>query len=102
MRTKIKRGVAAGGMISFFLLLALYAFYQTRGLGGGVRFDELSIENLSLTHSPLLEVNGQVRYANSLKINGLSIPLGRDGSFKESLLLGDGYNILTFAALNKF
>jgi hypothetical protein len=52
--------------------------------------------------SPLVTIKGKAERIAYLHLNGRQIYTDPDGTFKESLLLSPGYNIITVSAKDKF
>lgn len=82
--------------------LTVYAYFQSREyiLGPVINIEEPTSGYVSSTS--LISVNGKARNVSFLTLNGRQIYTDEKGRFIESLLLQDGYNIITFDGKDRF
>ncbi len=86
----------------FFLLIIIYAFYQTYALAEGPDIAmEQPTTNGTIT-DPLVTIAGQAERISHLFLNGGQIFTDESGHFREKLLLAPGYNLITLLAKDKF
>ena len=82
--------------------LVVYAYFQSREyLRGPVVVIEEPL-NGSMSTTSLVALRGQAHNISFLTLNGRQIFTDEQGRFKESLLLQNGYNIMTLEAKDRF
>ncbi len=82
--------------------LGIYAYLQSREyLRGPVIIIE-EPQNGSLSTTSVVAVKGSARNVSFLTLNGRAIFTDEQGRFHESLLLQEGYSIMTFEAKDRF
>lgn len=87
-------------LVVFFVLVAIYAYYEGRGLLYG---PTIEIENRVLEVSePFITIEGQAQRIASLSMNGTAIQVTEDGLFSEGYVLAPGYNSITLSARDRF
>ena len=79
-----------------------YGLFEARVLLGAFKIQIDNPTNGVTLTDPLLAIEGKVRHAESIQINGRTIPVNRDNTFSESYLLSPGYNEVAVTAANKF
>ena len=97
-----KKTLTRGSLILLVLVILGYTYYRTIDLRRGVTLEVTGIQNNNTYHEPLLKLKGRAVHATSLSINNRNIPVDKDWSFKESLLLLPGWNIIEVKAEDKF
>ena len=89
--------------VVFFLLIVIYAFYQTRALAEGPSIIvEQPVASSQAITDPLVTIAGQAERISYLFLNGGRIFTDETGHFREQLLLAPGYNLITLLAQDKF
>ncbi len=83
-----------------FLVLAAYAYYETRGLLYGPRI-HLATE-LVTSDDRFFLIEGTAERIATLSMNGAPISVTEDGSFQEPYLLAPGLNRVVFDAEDKY
>ena len=82
--------------------LIVYAYFQSREyLRGPVILIE-EPQNGSLSTTSLVAIRGSAHNVSFLTFNGRQIFTDEKGIFRESLLLQNGYNIMTLEAKDRF
>lgn len=82
--------------------LGVYAYLQSREYLRGPVITIKEPTNGALSTTPLVAVRGNARHISFLTLNGRQIFTDERGVFSESLLLQDGYNIMTLEAKDRF
>lgn len=86
------------------LILLVYGYFQARELITGPRLEISSPKNgetLAST-SPEILVRGHAKNISFLTINGRQVFTDESGYFSSTLLLGEGYTIITIEAQDRF
>ncbi len=82
--------------------LGVYAYFQFREyLRGPVLTIEEPLDG-TLSTTSIVMLRGNARNASFITLNGRQIFTDERGRFNESLLLQDGYSIMTFEAKDRF
>ena len=89
-----------GGTI--IVAAVVYGVFQARELFAGVSLSLSGIKDGMSYTEEVLDISGTAPHATILSINGREIFINKTGAFAEKILLPDGYNIITVAALDKF
>lgn len=84
------------------ILILLYGLFEARVLLGSFRLKVDGVENGQITTEPLIAVTGRADHASVVRINNRPIPVNKDGTFEETILLARGINSLSFEAENRF
>ncbi len=79
-----------------------YGLFRSIDLLAGPTLKIISPQNGLTFKEPFIEISGQAKRIAILTLNDRRIFTDKTGSFKEPLLLADGYNIITLAARDKF
>ncbi len=90
----------AGGTI--IVTAVVYGLFQARELFTGVSLSLSGIRDGMTYTEEILNIAGTAPRATTLSINGREIFINKTGAFAEKILLPDGYNIITIAAVDKF
>ncbi len=92
--------------VSIIVLVALglvvYAYFQSREYLRGPIITIEAPENGSVSTTSLVALVGHARNISFLTLNGRQIFTDEQGRFTESLLLEEGYSILTLEAKDRF
>lgn len=88
------------GLIVFFILVLLYAYFEARGLLLGPTI-EVSPRVLETT-SAYIKIHGTAERIASLTMNGKAIAVTEGGSFDEPFVLVSGYNRIVLTAADKY
>lgn len=102
MNTSAKKIVKIGGLVVFFLLIIIFAFFTSRDVLFGVKIRNVNIVDGSTTNESVLKVTGNARNALNLTLNGREISINKEGDFDETIALLPGYNIVNIKAKDKF
>jgi Zn/Cd-binding protein ZinT len=78
-----------------------YAYFRSKDAIRGITITS-SIEDGASLDSTLLTLTGNAPHTSRFTINGKELILDKNGNFTDTLLLQDGYNILTLEAGDKF
>ena len=79
-----------------------YGLFSARVLLGAFRIEIDSPNDGQTFTEALVPVTGTVKHAETIQMNGRTIPVNRDNTFAESYLLSPGYNEVVIKATNKF
>lgn len=90
----------AGG--SIIAAAVVYGVFQARELFTGVSLSLSGIKDGMTYTEEILDITGTAPRATILSINGREIFINKTGAFTEKILLPNGYNIITVAAIDKF
>ena|SRR3989344_2814757 len=97
---KLIAGITAVALV--MLGLGIYAYLQSREyLRGPILIIEEPL-NGSMSTTSLVGLRGSARNISFLTLNGRQIFTDELGRFKESLLLQEGYSIMTLEARDRF
>ena len=102
MEFNFKQNLIRGSIITFSLFIVIYAFFQSKYLIFGVKIKDINIENQTSFTTNSFEIKGNAKHAVEVILNGREISIDKEGNFKESLALNEGYNIVTLKAKDKF
>lgn len=97
-RTYLKIALA----LTFFILLSLYALYQSRFLILGPQLTLITPLDGTTVREALVPVQGQVSNASFIYLNDRQIFADEHGVFHELLLAQNGYNIMTARVKDSF
>lgn len=87
-------------LVTFFIIVAAYAYYEGRGLLYG---PTIKLENRVMEVSePLITVEGEVARIVRLTMNGAPIPVTEEGVFSEEYVLAPGYNRIVLVASDRY
>lgn len=93
-------GIILGSLA--FLIVIGYALYETWNYFSGPTIYITSPNNGATLNESLLEIQGVVKNASTIFLNGRRILANDKGEFKERLLLAKGYNIIDLKTEDKF
>jgi Glucodextranase, domain B len=88
--------------LAIFLLIAIFAYFNSRNLVEGPVISIDSPKNGELEHTNLISITGTVKNASAVWIDDRKIFLDQNNHFNEKLLLPLGYTIITIKAENRF
>ncbi|MEK7081651.1 MAG: hypothetical protein AAB537_00615 [Patescibacteria group bacterium] len=100
IKSQFYLGVILGGLAA--LIVVGYALYETWNYFSGPIIAVSSPSNGATLNEPLLEIQGVVKNAATVFLDGRRILTNDKGEFKERLLLAEGYNIIGLKAEDKF
>lgn len=83
--------------LACLLFLGLLA-WRIAGAFEGPNLQVSGIENGQMLESPLVSLSGSAPHSKAISVNGKVLPTTHDGSFTDSLLLHQGFNILVVEA----
>lgn len=55
-----------------------------------------------MTHDGFIVISGATQKESHVLVNGREIAVGKDGAFKEQIVLQDGMNVIEIKSINKF
>jgi hypothetical protein len=96
--SKIKN-VALVILLGFFVI---YFIYEAQDLLYGLSARILYPPDGALVTNSVIQVEGQVKGAAFINLNGRKIYADERGNFKEEFILADGLNILELTAQDRF
>lgn len=90
-------------ILSMFLFMTFYGFYNARGMIIGPTLDiySPSSENLE-TIDKIINVKGEAKNISSITLNERRIMVDTEGFFEEKVLLSPGSNIVEITAKDRF
>ncbi|MBP6912089.1 MAG: hypothetical protein KBB88_02730 [Candidatus Pacebacteria bacterium] len=83
-------------------IVVVYGLFEARVLLGLFTIEVTSAYDGQTFTEPLIPITGTVKHAETIYLNGMSIPINRDDSFAEHYLLSPGYNEISIRAENTF
>ncbi len=87
-------------LVAFFLLVAGYAYYESRGILAG---PSIAVTGRVMeVHESFIKIEGKADRISSLSMNGNPISITEDGSFSEGFALAPGYNRITLTASDRY
>ncbi len=89
------------GFGAILVLLMFYLYHQAKSLIDG---PELSLSGMleTVQHTRTVTLEGDTENIVSIHLNGKEIYTDEDGHFSRSLVLEDGYTIMTLTAKDRF
>lgn len=84
------------------VLIVVYGLFEARVLLGWFKIEVTSIYDGETFTEPLITIAGSVKHAQTIYLNGRSIPINRNDGFTEHYLLSPGYNEVSIRAENTF
>ena len=89
------------GFGAILVLLMFYLHHQAKNLIDG---PELSLSGMleTVQHTRTVTLHGDTKNIVSIHLNGKEIYTDEDGHFSRSLVLEDGYTIMTLTAKDRF
>lgn len=87
-------------LVAFFVVIALYAYYEGRGLLSGPVV-EVSNRVMEVSEQFIM-IEGEAERIATLSMNGNPIPVTEDGAFSEAYLLSVGYNRIALTARDRY
>ncbi len=90
------------GIVLLFVVIVGYAVFRSRDLLFGIQFTVNGLTDGMTVDSSILELKGDARHANEIRVDNQPIPLSEAGSWHDSLILMEGYNVVTIRATDKF
>ena len=107
MNQNTKTIVKVTGLSIFFLLIIVYAIFNSRAIIFGVKIKNIEIDGVAIQNgatitSNTIEITGVARNAVDLTLDGRDISVDQKGDFDETIALLPGYNIINLRAQDKF
>lgn len=87
-------------LIVFFVLVALYAYFEASDALFGPRI--ILGEAPTSVSSPFITLKGQAEHIAELRLNGTPIPVTEEGVFEEPYLLAEGFNRIVLEAKDQY
>ncbi len=84
----------------FFIVLAVYAYYESRAYLYGPVIHVPSSQ--TVVHDPMVAIRGKADNIASLFMNGKQIPVSEDGVFEQPYALAVGYNKVILYATDQY
>lgn len=98
MRSTLRQFLPAIFVVLFILVIAFYAYYQSRAISEGPRI-LIETPGMGITSTTsLITISGVVKHAKEITLDGRPIFIDLMGRFNEKLVLMDGYNIIELVA----
>ena len=97
-----KKILRLGSIILLCVIIVGYAVFRSRDLLFGIRLTVTGVTDGATVTDPVLELAGGARHANEIRIDNQVIPLSEAGSWHDSLILAEGYNVVSIRVTDKF
>jgi hypothetical protein len=101
-RTQYIRMLKLGAIVLAALVIIGYAAWRSLNYARGPEIEIFQPENGSTAASSTIDIIGRADRVNSLMVDGRSISLDQQGSFKDTLVVFPGVNIIAFDATDQF
>jgi hypothetical protein len=88
------------GLIIFFILILIYAYFESRAMLYGPRISVPT--GTIIVDEPYTIIRGQAENIAELRINGTIVPVTEDGRFEEEYLVAHGQNYVVLDARDKY
>lgn len=88
--------------LSAIFIIAAYALYEARDLLYGVPVKVEMPQNGETFESQIITVAGRAGHIENLKLNGKTVLTDPEGRFSETIVLGEGINILHIEVTDRF
>jgi len=88
--------------IAIALVIVFYTINKTKNLLEGPVITIKAPMNGSIVDRPLVTVEGVTRNISHMTINGHPAPVDENGSFREQLVVKDGYTIISVVGTDRF
>jgi hypothetical protein len=90
-------------VFAFLLTLALlaYVIYQSRNLLAGPRIELTTLPEI-IQHERTVRIEGMAENTTALTMNGRPLFTDAQGNFSHTLVLENGYTIMTLAAQDRY
>ncbi len=88
--------------VGLFVVIGIYTTLKMRDIIWGVDVHVHGVVDGETVTDPKMTLEGNARNVNMLTINDRIVGIGEDGSFRDSLLLSPGYNIVSIKGDDKF
>lgn len=102
MRSNIKKVIKVAGLSLIACVIVFYVSYQARFLLEGPQVTVWDPQDGSTVSKSVLEIKGEAKNITRLSLDGRQIFVNEQGSFKERILLSEGFNSITISAKDKF
>ena len=98
MHWDLKRLLSRLGGGALVFIIVLYAYLKSTAILEGPQISLLSPASGTIATSSLIEIEGTIKHAKEVTLDGRPIFIDLEGRFVEKLLLTDGYNIIELVA----
>ncbi len=102
MTSDLKRYITYTLLALILTIIGGYTLFQFRYLVEGPSIRFLSQNIGSLVHNPIFPVEGVVHNVKGIQINGSNAFIDEAGNFNNTILLSEGYNVITVSGEDKF
>ena len=89
-------------IILLFVVIVGYAVFRSRDLLFGIRLTITGVTDGMTVTDPVLELKGEAHHANEIRVDNQVIPLSETGTWHDSLILAEGYNVISIRVTDKF
>ena len=90
------------GIILLFVVILGYGVSRSKDILFGVDLSLTGLTNGMHTTSSELSFSGEAKHVNALTVNGRIVPTAQDGSWRDTIALLPGYNVITITTTDKF
>lgn len=101
-RQKIFRLIRIGAIVLVTSVIVGYAVWRSLDYARGPKIEIFTPQNGESTASSTIVVSGRAIRTDSLKLNGQPVPIDESGTFKETIIVFPGINVMTLTAHDKF
>ena len=97
-----KRQIKIFLTILFFVLISGYIYFQSRNLITGPKLVAREPLNGASVTEPVITVSGEARNIAFITLNNNQIFVDDSGTFKEKIVVSEGYSKITISAKDRF
>jgi hypothetical protein len=98
----IKSALQYGGLTLLAIVVVGYGMARASDLLFGIDLHVAPVANGQTVTEPLVDIAGSAKRAVGVSINGHTVPLSQDGTWKDTIVLLPGYNPIHVTAADKF
>lgn len=102
MLGNFKKVIKVSSLSFIACLIVFYSIYQARFIIEGPKVSIWDPQNGSTVSKSVLDIKGEAKNIARLSLDGRQIFVNEQGSFKERVLLSEGFNEITISAQDKF
>lgn len=102
MTSDLKHYITYISLALIFTIIGGYTVFQFRHIVEGPSISFLIPNAGNLVHNPVFPVEGVVHNVREIQINGSNAFIDEAGNFNNTILLSEGYNVITVSGEDKF
>ena len=97
-----KKLVRGGGIILLFIVIFGYGILKAGDIIFGIKLTVVGISDGMQATEPILSFGGTAKRAKAITVDGRIVPAAQDGTWKDTIALLPGYNVVTISTTDKF